>query len=230
MASLRAARSIPEIRSAMLEGMGFDPDENPEVFEEMRRANVRREERRTREAALHRNTAMPSAVENEEQVEHDKRQRLLTELRQKRADGVDLTGIETSVKNFCYDTKCEDCNSSLEFQSLCIQFMIECIAIRIKITLIDNDAINRYNIEPPLAGLIRRFVADPVNVWLNEPDQVYSIGDRLEEVYQGHIEPLTHRPNPKDVRNEARSFRIHQKKIRSLLRHLQRCERETPNA
>ena len=105
--------------------------------------------------------------------------------------------------------------------------MLECIAQRIKRTMVTHGAIDRYSLDPALSDLMLRFIADPVNVWLDHPNRVFSIGDRLEEEYHTKVEPFTVQ-HPEPVRKQAKSFRRHYKRIKDMLAHLRTCERSTP--
>ena len=222
IARLQAARTVPEISAAML--AAFEFGEDPAVHAEMKSASRRRMERAERQAKLSR----PTTVAVARQASHTERERLLTELRERRANGRSLAGIEKEVKDYCRDDRCSDCSSSLEFQSLCLSFMLECIAIRIKRTMVRHGAIARYNIDPDLSDLMLRFIADPVNVWLDHTNDVFAIGDRLENEYHTKVEPFTVQPHPEPVRKQAKSFKRHYKRIKDLLAHLRTCERSNP--
>ena len=202
--------------------------EDPIVAAEMRLAEQRRTERRARERKLGYGTTIPPA----RHPSHDQREQLLDELRRRRANGLDLTAIEEKMKNDCYDNKCSEdkCAGSLEYQSLCLQFLIECIAARCKITMLQHGALGRYPFPADLVDLLNRFMADPINTWLDFPAQVYGLGPRLEQFFFAHIEPLQRQPNPKPVRGEARNFRIHYERIRDMLVVLRSCEQPTPAA
>ena len=217
---LRGARTVSEIRAAML--FAFPLAEDPLVAEEMHNAQQRSKERQARQRVLDHDTHIIPARE----PSHDNRETLLQELRTRRANGVSLRRIEKSLKNACHDDKCGagKCSGTLQYKSLCMQFLTECIAARLKITLVRRHALNRYPFPADLAALMTRFMADPINTWLDFPEEVYNIGPRLERFFDAHIEPLQYEPNPKPIRDEAKSFRRHFKRIRDMLVVLQRCE------
>ena len=223
---LRDARTAAEIQAARI--YAFPLAEDPAVAAEMRLAEQRRNERRTRERKLGHDTMLPP----KRHPSHDQREVLLDELRRRRANGLGLMGIEERMKNACYDNKCgkDKCAGSLEYQSLCLQFLIECIAARIKITMVHRGALGRYPFPADLADLLNRFMADPINMWLDFPTQVYGLGPRLEQFFFANIDPLQEEPNPKPVRDEAKSFRRHYERIRDMLLVLKSCEQPMPAA
>ena len=218
---LQSARTSAEIDAAILQAIrNFTPDANPDVFQEIGVAYGRKNERNERLAKIRHDTVIPPRRE----PSHDKRERLLTELRSRRANGLDLSGIEKDVKDWCRDSHCGDCSKSLEFQSLCLSFLLECIAVRLKITFIKNDNLNRFGIDTAISSVIRRFVTDPVNTWLDEPDHVYNIGNWLHQEFKSKVEHFQFQPHPKPLRDEAKEFRRHYERIRDMLSHLRSCE------
>ena len=166
------------------------------------------------------------------QKSHDHRWRMLAEMRLKRALKMDTASIDKEMKDHCYGERdgivpyCRDCSQSAEYQSLCLNFYIECIAVRIK-TRLQHDATNGYAIDPAVTAFMTRYVHDPIRTWLDEPHLLLGLPDKLDEQHASVVVPTD--DGSKVKRTEAKLFKSHTDAIRTAIANLARCDAATPS-
>ena len=167
------------------------------------------------------------------QKSHDHRWRMLAEMRLKRSLKMDTTSIDKEMKDHCYGERdnmatppyCRDCTQSAEYQSLCLNFYIECIAVRIK-TRLQHDVQNGYAIDPAVTAFMTRYVHDPIRTWLDEPHLLLGLPDKLDEQHASVVLPTD--DGSKIPHTEAKLYKSHADAIRDAIANLARCDAATP--
>ena len=225
---LQHANDIPSIRAAFLAATPFST--NATVQAEVQSAEQRLE-RLVRLAKLT-PPMMSAPLTPVRQQSHRQRMHLLMESRLKKAlismgnNIIDLSATERLMKDACHDDRCGDCSQSAEYQSVCLQFALECLAIRMS-TRLRFDAANGFAIPAETTRFMHAFVADPVRVWLDHSQRLYSLGHELDAAYDTAV--LRTDDGSKESRKEIKEYRLHADSLKKMILNLQACDAANSN-
>ena len=217
IARLDAARTPAELQAALLNGIALDDPLAPPNAP-LQAAIAGAQTRLARQRML---AAAPTGVPLERQTSHDERSRLLDRLRKRRARGLDASGTEAQMRWICRDTRCTDCAASREYKAVCIQFTLECLAVRVKERLKRNTS-NAYALDPAVTAFMTRFSANPLRVWISEAEALYALPGELDRMHASVVVPTQDGTEAK--RKEAYEYRLHAGSIRRVIESLRRCE------
>ena len=216
--ALQAATDAASIRAALLDAARYNNAAHPAV-----QAAVREAQRlltRLKRVALLMPTA-PTPLPVERQASHEERMNLLVEIRLKRALGVDTRGTERKIKDACRDSRCTQCELSPTFRAVCMQYLLECIAIRCK-TRVSFDVQNGYAIAPDVTAFMQRLAHDPLSAWLDDSATFFALPARLQAEYTRAVVPSM--DGTRRTRKEAGEYRRHATSIAKMVAALRRCE------
>ena len=225
---LQDANDIPSIRAALLAATPFSTDATVRV--EVQSAEQRLE-RLVRLAKLT-PPMMSAPLTPVRQQSHRQRMHLLMESRLKKVlismgnNIIDLSATERLMKDACHDDRCGDCSQSAEYQSVCLQFALECLAIRMS-TRLRFDAANGFAIPVPTREFMEAFVADPVRAWLDHSQRLYSLGTELDAAYDTAVLPTD--DGTKARRKEVKEYRLHVDSLKKMILNLQACDTADAN-
>lgn len=224
IARLSAARTDAELQAALLHGIAHDDPLEPanEALQAAMRAARRRLARQRRVAAL----VPPVANASEAPpplarvASHSQRDALLSQRRLQRSLGADTAGTERLMKDICHDTRCTDCTESREYRAVCLQFILECLSVRMA-TRLRFDSKNGYAVDSPVTAFMARFVTDPYGVWLDDTHALYGLPAQLQRMLATVVQPTA---VDKASRKEAKEYRLHTWSITQMIRSLRSCE------
>ena len=91
-------------------------------------------------------------------------------------------GDMAEMKRVCSSFECVDRSEWNEYSSICMQFLLKALAVRIR-TRLKYDLLNGYKIAPQLTRFLERYVDDPISTWFHEAPFFYSLPDRMERAY-----------------------------------------------
>ena len=222
-AAVEAATLPATIKAAIVKATPFNTPEHPQIQAAIEKA-LNRLALATREAQLT-DMSEEGPLPVDRQSSSDKRERLMLEMRLKRNLGVPIGKTADAMRHMCYDTYCKTCaTESPKYQAICVNFMLECLAVRVSERLM-FDRLNGYRrlVPADLTNAMRRYVADPVRFWLHETALFYSLGDRLVHLFENVIKPnaagqSTHK------KAEARKFGAHAGSIQHVISNIRKCD------
>ena len=220
IAALNAANTEEDIRSALAAVEKWDTGRFPDVQHAIRSARDRMDKLK-RFQRLTRRLMAPPLPNIERQTSHQNRLALLADVRGARNLGLDMEKLNTELKNNCYDTFCKQCEESPEYATVCLQFMLECLAVRIK-TRLDTDAKNGYFYDPKVTAFMQRFVTNPLRTWVDETAAFYTLPDQLDTAYNTVVLNTTVGRGKNNY--EKNSFKRHIKSIRKMIESIKRCD------
>ena len=224
---LQQAQDVASLRAAILAATPFGRDATVQVGVENARWRLSRLVRMTK--------LTPRSFDGvpiERQKSHKDRVRLLMESRLKHAllsmgnEMLDVSSTEKQMKTLCHNDHCTDCSESGEYQAICLQFVLDCVRVRIQ-TRLYYDKQNGYNIPERTRDFMEMYVANPVRTWLDFPQRLYSLENELDHAYNTVV--LATDDGTKDAFAEIRKYKGHIDSIAKMLRTLQACDRANTN-
>ena len=219
--ALQLAVDVPSIRAALLTAVQYDTRANPDVQVEIRAA--RRRLRRLQRIALLTPAHDPTPLPPQREASHRERMTLLLEVRLKRSLGVPTVAItERAIKDACRDSRCTDCSLSPAFRAVCLNYLLECIGVRVA-TRVRYDAANGYAIDPALSAFLQLVAADPLSAWLDHSEAFYALPASLDRQYNNVV--LRTLDGAQQRRKEAREYELHKDSLRRMIEAFGRCER-----
>ena len=228
LTALRDAQTLEEVTAVLERAAPFSED--PEVGVEIivAKEKLERLQRHTRLVRA----LLGSPLPPERQSSHDQRAAMLTEARLNRALGMDTTAVDRKMKDHCYGERpgaarpfCRDCNESPAYQSLCLNYLLECLRVRMA-TRLHYDQQNGYAIDPSVTQFMTRYTHDPLRTFLNETAALYGLPDRLDHQHQAVVAPTNDGTKPK--RTEALLYKSHADSIRTVVASIARCDQASP--
>jgi hypothetical protein len=222
LAALPSAATDAELEVAILRAMPFNDHAHPDVMDAIAAAQER--QRRLRRVAMLTADAT-AAVPVARQDSHRQRMGYLVQAQTNRSMGLDDAILKRAMKDTCRDFRCPDCTESGSYKSVCLNFMLSCLAIRIQ-TRIHYDKVNKYNIPPETTALLQEFVNGPIQFWLNEHAYFRKIPDMLDRIYTRIVQPTA---VDKATRGEADDYKRHTDSIRKIVESILKCEAAIAN-
>ena len=174
-----------------------------------------RQERRRRVGML--TVSQPPVTRQES---HQERMGYLLQAQTNRTLGLEDEALTRAMKDTCKDFRCPDCNEGGAYKSVCIHFMLQCLAIRIR-TRLEYDKINQYKILPETTALLQEYVDNPLQFWLDEHPYFRKIPDMLDKIYTRIVQPTV---VDEYTRHEAAEYYKHKESIRKIVDSILRCE------
>ena len=212
---LQQAWTYRELRDALIHSVYFQRDPSVQAAIETARAKLKRIQKLRHVAKR--------VLAPVRQQSHAERIALLEKVRRERAGSVSTEAVEKEMKNICKDFRCVDCAESEEYKSICLQFLLECLAIRLA-TRQTFDLQNGYSIHPQVTAFQQRYIANPIGTWIHENARFNSLPDLLDEQYDTVVLPAV-KTDSRTSRQEAREYRLHKDAIRKIIESIRRCER-----
>ena len=154
------------------------------------------------------------------QDSHQERMGYLLQAQTNRTLGLEDEALTRAMKDTCKDFRCPDCNEGGAYKSVCIHFMLQCLAIRIR-TRLEYDKINQYKILPETTALLQEYVDNPLQFWLDEHPYFLKIPDMLDTIYTRIVQPTV---MDESTRREADEYYKHKESIRKIVDSILRCE------
>lgn len=215
--ALQVSHTEAEIQQNLTAAEPYDNAGYPLVQEQARLARLRL----TRLGRVRKLLAsMTEPVPAARQQSHLERLGMIAEANTRRSVGLDTALLEDTMKNVCKDFRCSDCSESTSYRSVCLNFMLTCLSIRVK-TRLHYDTQNGYAIDPPITALMQRIVNNPTVVWLDENDAFMALPDALDRMHATVVLPTA---VDKKSKKEAREYAIHAQSIRKIIESIGRCE------
>ena len=219
--ALQSAESDAEINAALIGAMPFNTPAHPAV----RDAVAAAQERQLRQRRVSMLTADATrAVPVARQDSHRQRMGYLVQAQTNRSMGLDDEILRKSMKDTCKDFRCPDCTEGGSYKQVCLNFMLSCLAIRIK-TRLFYDQQNRYKIEPGVTQVLQEYVANPIAFFLDEHAFFRKIPDMLDRMYTRVVQ---HTAVDQASHDEAEHYRKHSESIRKIVTSILNCEAATP--
>ena len=220
MLALQGAQTEADFRQALITAAPFDNPAHPLLQQVVNEARGRL----TRLERLRKLLAdMTEPVPLRRNDSHMERLAMMTEANTRRSVGLDTALLEDTMKNVCKDFRCADCSEGSSYRSVCLQFMLTCLSIRLR-TRLHFDTVNGYAIEPQITALMQRIINNATLVWLDENDAFMSLPDELDRMHATVVAPTA---VDRKTKQEAREYDIHAKSIRKIIASIGRCEQAT---
>eukprot|EP00966_Prymnesium_polylepis_P051136 1183598-Prymnesium_polylepis.2 len=220
MLALQGAQTEADIRQALITAAPFDNPAHPLLQQVVNEARGRL----TRLERLRKLLAdMTEPVPLRRNDSHMERLAMMTEANTRRSVGLDTALLEDTIKNVCKDFRCADCSEGSSYRSVCLQFMLTCLSIRLR-TRLHFDTVNGYAIEPQITALMQRIINNATLVWLDENDAFMSLPNELDRMHATVVAPTA---VDRKTKQEAREYNIHAKSIRKIIASIGRCEQAT---
>lgn len=220
MLALQGAQTEADIRQALITAAPFDNPAHPLLQQVVREARGRL----TRLERLRKLLAdMTEPVPLRRNDSHMERLAMMTEANTRRSVGLDTALLEDTMKNVCKDFRCADCSEGSSYRSVCLQFMLTCLSIRLR-TRLHFDTVNGYAIEPQTTALMQRIINNATLVWLDENDAFMNLPNELDRMHATVVAPTA---VDRKTKQEAREYDIHAKSIRKIIASIGRCEQAT---
>jgi hypothetical protein len=133
--------------------------------------------------------------------------------------GKDNEMVKKMSSTTCKLHQCKACGTGMH-RATCMQFLIMCIAMRLKTRLV-FDQMNNYKIHKSIVDFMTEYVDNPIKVWLTTPEKLYALSTDLENMYQTVVEP-TKNDSPNASR-EVEQYRGHLSALQEMISSLRRC-------
>ena len=211
--ALITAETDTELNAALLRATPYN---NSDVMRDAIVEAKERQERRRRIAML--TASQPSPITRQDS--HQERIAYLLQAQTNRSLGLEDETLSRSMKDTCKDFRCPDCGEGGAYKSVCINFMLQCLAIRIR-TRITYDKLNQYKILPETTALLQEFVDNPQKFWLDEHPYFRKIPDMLDKIYDRIVQPTV---VDEHTQREAAEYYKHKESIRKIVDSILRCE------
>lgn len=161
----------------------------------------------------------PEPLPPTRQTSHDERIALIERMR--RGDNT----AEKEIKDNCHDTKCRDCKESQEYQAVCLNFLLQCLSLRVKRRL-RGDSDNGYQIHDGITAFMNRLVNDPVRVWIHETKSFYNLPSWLDHEFATVVQPSD--DGTRKAKKEVKEYGLHKDSIAKIIASIGRCEEKEP--
>ena len=210
--ALNHAETDAELNAALLRATPYN---DSHLVRDAIIAAQERQERRRRVVML--TVSQPPVTRQES---HQERMGYLLQAQTNRTLGLEDEALSRAMKDTCKDFRCPDCSEGGAYKSVCIHFMLQCLAIRIQ-TRIKYDKLNHYKILPETTALLQEFVGNPLQFWLDEHPYFRKIPDMLDKIYDRIVKPTV---VDEYTRHEAAQYESHKESIRKIVDSILRCE------
>ena len=220
---LRDAADTASMRAAILAASTYNTPTHPDIQTEMNAALSRLSRvTRTDQLTFANNTG---PIVPERRPSHDERVRLMMEWRLRCGLGIPIKTTEEAMKDICYDDRCQECSSeSQSYQAVCMNFMLECVRVRI-MTRMHYDTVNHYTTLPgwdaTLTAAMQRFFENPIRFWLDKLAVFYGLGDRLVALHEPTVKSTG---VDKNTKAETRLYHSHAKSIQRVILQIRKCD------
>ena len=213
--ALNHAETDAELNAALLRATPYN---DSHLVRDAIIAAQERQERRRRVVML--TSQVSDQVPVMRQDSHQERTGYLLQAQTNRSLGLEDEALSRSMKDTCKDFRCPDCSEGGAYKSVCLHFMLQCLAIRIR-TRLEYDKINQYKILPETTALLQEFVGNPLQFWLDEHPYFRKIPDMLDKIYDRIVKPTV---VDEYTRHEAAQYESHKESIRKIVDSILRCE------
>ena len=213
--ALNSASTDAELNAALLRATPYN---DSHLVRDAIIAAQEKQERRRRVVML--TSQVSDQVPVMRQDSHQERMGYLLQAQTNRTLGLEDEALTRAMKDTCKDFRCPDCSEGGAYKSVCIHFMLQCLAIRIQ-TRIKYDKLNHYKILPETTALLQEFVGNPLQFWLDEHPYFRKIPDMLDKIYDRIIQPTV---VDESTRREAAEYHKHKESIRKIVDSILRCE------
>lgn len=139
----------------------------------------------------------------------------------KRAGEIGKEGM-AEMKRVCSSFQCVDRSEWSEFSSICMEFLLKALAVRIR-TRLKYDLLNGYKIAPQFTRFLERYVEDPIGTWFYETPFFCSLPDRMEHAYNTAV--LLTIDGSQAANREAKRYRTHANSIFNMIDSIRKCEK-----